>query len=191
MISTLVNAVMNTAEKIKGIKFFRYEGEDYINQQNNNATWQVWFEDDMYTDYLVTRDILKITFNIDILHNVYQGDSNLDVHNEAFKIGIVLLKMLDKTLENISVYDYSFLNLSHFSDDDLFGVRMTISLFAPSPINECNIDEYIDEMNEYEKTEDKEITINAREINIDQLNLNPIKLNKNIYPNGCFPSKIK
>ena len=52
-------------------------------------------------------------------------------------------------------------------------------MYVPSPIDACNIEEYIDLLNEYEKTEDKEITINTPQIDIDEININPIKLKRN------------
>ena len=48
----------------------------------------------------------------------------------------------------------------------------------PSPVNECNINEFIDELNKYEKNEDKDITINKPEIDINNININPVKLKK-------------
>ena len=67
MIYTLVNTIKEVAEHIDGVKFFRYEGQDLLNAQNNNSTIQIWVEDDIYTEYIVTKDLLKVQLNIDIL----------------------------------------------------------------------------------------------------------------------------
>lgn len=180
MIKSLVNAIKEQAEHIANIKTFKYEGRDLINAQNNNYTTQIWFEDDIYTQYLITKDLVKVTINIDILDKVYQQDSSLDVHNTTYKIGIVLMKLMDKAYPNIiSVADYSLMSLSHYTDDDLFGHRLTLDLYMPSPINECNIDDYIDEDNRFIENTDNEITINTPTINIDNIDLNPIKLRRN------------
>ena len=180
MIKDIVNAIKEQAEHIGGIKSFKYEGEDLINSQNNNATIQIIVEDDVFTQYLVTKDLVKMTINIDILDKVYQDDDKLDVHNDTYKIGIVLLKLLEKKYQNIlSIYDYSLMSLSNFSDDDLYGHRLTVMMIVPSPINECNIDDFIDEMNEYEKNEDKEIIIHKPEIDISTINITPKKLRRN------------
>ena len=91
----------------------------------------------------------------------------------------MLIKLIEESYKGIlSVYDYNLLNVSHYTDDDLFGTRMSIYLTMPSPVNECNINEFIDELNEYYKEEDKDITINKPEINIDNININPVKLKK-------------
>ena len=179
MIKELVLAIKEQAEHIKGVKFFNYEGADLINSQNNNATIQIWVEDDIFSEFLVTKDLLKVQMNICVLDSIGENESKLDVHDRTTKIAIVLIKLLEDRYKGIlSVYDYNMLNVSHYSDDDLFGTRMSIYLTMPSPVNYCNINDGIDELNEYEKNEDKEITINKPEIDINNININPVKLKK-------------
>lgn len=179
MIKNLVEAIKEQAEHIKGVKFFKYEGADLINAQNNNEPIQVVVEDDIFTEFITTKNLIKVQLNIDILDNIGENEEKLDVHNRTNKLGIVLIKLIEESYKGIlSVYDYNLLNVSHYTDDDLFGTRMSLFLTMPSPVNECNINEFIDELNEYEKNEDKEITINKPEIDIDNININPIKLKK-------------
>ena len=179
MIKNLVNAIKEQAEHIKNVKFFKYEGADLINAQNNNATIQVFVEDDIFTEYIVTKDLVKVQLNIDILDSIGDGKDILEIHDRTTKIAIVLIKLIEENYKNIlSVYDYNLLNVSHYSDDDLFGTRISLYLTMPSPVNECNINEFIDELNKYYKEEDKEITINKPEIDINKLDITPIKLKK-------------
>lgn len=179
MIKNLVEAIKEQAEHIKNVKHFNYEGADLINAQNNNSTIQIWLEDDIFTEYLVTKDLVKVQMNIDILDNIGDDEEKVDVHDRTNKLGIVLIKLIEENYKNIlSVYDYNLLNVSHYTDDDLFGTRMSIYLTMPSPVNECNINEFIDELNEYYKEDDKNITINKPEIDIDNININPVKLKK-------------
>lgn len=179
MIKNLVEAIKEQAEHIKNVKHFNYEGADLINAQNNNSTIQIWIEDDIFTEYLVTKDLVKVQINIDILDNIGDDEEKVDVHDRTTKIAIVLIKLIEENYKNIlSVYDYNLLNVSHYTDDDLFGTRMSIYLTMPSPVNECNINEFIDELNEYYKEDDNDITINKPEINIDNININPVKLKK-------------
>ena len=179
MIKNLVLAIKEQAEHIKNVKHFNYEGADLINAQNNNSTIQIWIEDDIFTEYLVTKDLVKVQMNIDILDNIGDDEEKVDVHDRTNKLGIVLIKLIEENYKNIlSVYDYNMLNVSHYTDDDLFGTRMSLYLTMPSPINFCNINEFIDELNEYEKNEEKEITINKPEIDINNININPVKLKK-------------
>lgn len=179
MIKNLVEAIKEQAEHIKNVKHFNYEGADLINAQNNNSTIQIWIEDDIFTEYLVTKDLVKVQMNIDILDNIRDDEEKVDVHDRTNKLGIVLIKLIEENYKNIlSVYDYNLLNVSHYSDDDLFGTRMSLYLTMPSPVNYCNINEFIDELNEYEKNDDNEITINKPEIDINNININPVKLKK-------------
>lgn len=179
MLKNLVEAIKEQAEHIKGVKFFKYEGADLINCQNNNEPIQVWLENDIFLEYLTTKDLIKVQLNIDILDNIRENEDVLDVHDRTTKIAIVLIKLIEEKYKNIlSVYDYNMLNVSHYTDDDLFGARVSLYLTMPSPINFCNINEFIDELNEYEKNEDKEITIKKPEIDIDNININPVKLKK-------------
>lgn len=179
MIKNLVNAIKEQAEHIKNVKFFKYEGADLINAQNNNSTIQIWVEDDIFTEFITTKDLVKIQMNIDILDNIKDGEDMLDTHDRTTKIAIVLIKLLEENYKNIlSVYDFNMLNVSHYTDDDLFGTRMSLYLTMPSLVNQCNINDFIDEMNKYYENEDKEITIKKPEIDINNIDIRPIKLKK-------------
>lgn len=178
MIQNIVEAIKEQAEHIQGVKTFRYEGLDLMNAQNNNSTIQIWVEDDIYCEYLVTKDMLKVQVNIDILDKCYQGDSKLSVHSNTNKIGIVLMKLLEENY-HIKIYDYSLINLSAYTDDDLYGTRISLYLLISSPINICNIDEYIDIYNKYDEYIDDDIEIKLPEINIDDIDIKPIKLKRN------------
>ena len=173
MIKNLVEAIKSQAEHIKDVKYFSYEGADLINAQNNNVPIQVWIEDDIFVEYIVTKDLIKIQLNIDILDNIGENKDILEIHDRTTKIAIVLIKLIEENYKNIlSVYDYNMLNVSHYSD------RVSLYLTMPSPVNQCNINEFIDELNEYEKNDEKDITINIKEIDIDNIDINPIKLKK-------------
>lgn len=180
MIIDIVNAIKEQAEHIKNVKTFKYEGQDLINAQNNNSTIQVIVEDNIYTEYIITRDVMKVEINIDILDKISQNDDILAIHDKTSKMAIVLIKLIEENYKNIiNVYDFSILNISRYTDDELYGTRLTLYLNTPSPIDVCNIDEYIDLLNEYDKEQDKEITINTPQIDIDEININPIKLKRN------------
>lgn len=176
MLATVVNTIKSEAEKIKGIKSFRYEGRDLINAQNNNDTIQIIVENNPSIEYLLSNEMIKLTINIDILDNVFQEKSLLNIQNNTLKLGVVLMKLMEKHREVMNVYDYSFLMLDRYTDDELGGCRMTIALVMPSPVSYCDIDIYIDETNQYETTKDKNINIDYPQIDINTINLTPIKL---------------
>lgn len=180
MIKQLIDNIRDKAENISGIGSFRYEGEDLINAQPNNAVIQVIVENDVFIDYLVTKDLIKIGLNIDILDSVTSEKDELSVHNKTFKIGVVLLKLIEDSFRsNVKIDDYNFLFVSRFTDDELSGVRMSVDFTMPSPITYCNISDYLDAENKYQSVKDFEITINKPQIDVDELDINPIKLKRN------------
>ena len=180
MIKNIVNSIKEQAEHIQGIKTFQYEGNDLINQQSNNSTIQVIVEDNIYSEYNLSKDLIRIHLNIDILDTVFQEQDKLDIHDNTFIIGIVLMKLISFNYrEFINVSDLSLIPLSRFTDDELYGQRLSMTINIPSPINNCNINEYINLMNKYEEKVDNEITIKNKKIDISNIDINPIKLKKN------------
>lgn len=180
MIKNIVEAIKEQAEHIDGIKFFKYEGQDLINAQNNNSTIQVWFEDNIYSEYIVTKDLLKVQINIDILDTLTKDKSIIDIHNTTTNMCIVLMKLIEENYKHIvNIYDYSMLNVSRYTDDALYGTRLSLWLHIPSPIDECNIESYINTYNKYDEYIDDEINVNLPMIDISNIDIKPIKLQKN------------
>ena len=101
MIDILHNIIKEQAEHINGVKFFKYEGNDLINQQHNNETIQIWMEDNIYTEYIVSKDLMKVEINIDILDKLDGDKTKLSIHNNTFKIGIILLKLIESKYKGI------------------------------------------------------------------------------------------
>ena len=73
----------------------------------------------------------------------------------------------------LSVYDYSILTLSHYTDDNAAGVKLSLVLQMPSPLNWCTLDDNFDD-EPHEEEQDKEIDIPTTEVG--ELDINPIKL---------------
>ena len=181
MIKNIVYAIKEQAEHIKGIKFFRYEGQDLINAQNNNSTIQIWVEDNIFSEYIVTKDLIKVQLNIDILDKLNEDNDVLDIHNNTNNICIILMKLIQENYKYmVNIYDYNMITVSRYTDDELYGTRLSLYLHIPSPINECNITDYIDETNEYEVYYyNDDISINVPQIDIDKIDIKPIKLKRN------------
>lgn len=173
MIKQIVDIIKNECEKIKSVSSFRYEGRDLINAQNNYYTVQVIVENDTYLEYIIERDLSKLTLNIDILDNVYQDTTTLDVHNHCMNIAIILLHLLDNKFKSmINVQDYSITTVDRYTDDNLSGVRITLMLIMPSLISICDIDEYWDENQTYQSNQDIVINIDENKINDSDFEIN-------------------
>jgi hypothetical protein len=63
--------------------------------------------------------------------------------------------------------------LSHYTDDNAAGVKLSLVLSMPSPLNWCTLDENFND-EPYEDQPDREITINDDEIG--DIDINPIHL---------------
>ena len=73
----------------------------------------------------------------------------------------------------LSVYDYDILTLSHYTDDSCAGVKLSLVLQMPSPVDLCSLeDNFNDEP--YSGDTDTEITINEDEVG--DIDINPIHL---------------
>lgn len=180
MIKNVIDAIRDVCEKVEGIQFFSYNGADKINAQNNNETIQVWVEDDIFIQYLVDKDIIKATVNLDILDKRYQGDKSLDIHDNTITLAVVIMKLLHDLYQGeVYVYDYSMMTLSDYTDDELYGTRLTMYLILPSLIDVCNIDEWIDDIKEWKKKDEQELDVKVPKIDLNNINIKPIKVNKN------------
>ena len=88
----------------------------------------------------------------------------------------------DSTYYNLEVRDYSVASYSEYTDDNCAGVRATIQLIVPNPINLC---EYKD--NFIEKEEEVEVEM---DINPDN-DCSNIKYNNNESDLIISPIKLK
>ena len=77
----------------------------------------------------------------------------------------------------LSVHDWSILTVSHYTDDDSAGVKITLVLEIPSPVSLCTLDDNFNDEPYVEKEDvDNEITI--KEDEVGDIELRPIKLPK-------------
>lgn len=182
MISDLVNIIKNVSLRHKLVKTFRYQGNDYNNAQNNFRTYQVYLDTVSLHQLNITTNIFTSSFEMYILSqpNGESGNTVEDVQTYAFTIAVDILAALDNWNEFrgiLSIHDYSILTLSDYSDDKSSGVKLSVVLETPSPLNLC---EYEDHFNDepYPQDEDKKIDIPTSEVTEDLI-IKPIRLNRN------------
>lgn len=171
MIQDIVDIIKNTALRHKGVRTFRYNGEDLINAQNSHAYYQVTLDDVQLHELNITTNIF--TVNLDIYILGFGKDVAL-VQDRAYTIAVDLIAWLDNHyLGTISVHDYSILTLSRFTDDEAAGVKISLELAMPSPLDLCT---YEDNFNDepYEPEPDHEIDVPEEEVG--DLDINVIKL---------------
>ena len=141
--------------------------------------YQVYVDDISLHELTITTNIFKAQFEIYILGFVDDENTVLDVQNNAYTIACDIMAKID--IDDaykgvLSVYDYSILTLSHYTDDNAAGVKLSLVLQMPNPVNLCTLDDNFND-EPYEDEPDNEININNDEIG--DIDINPITLPTN------------
>jgi hypothetical protein len=179
MLKDVINILKDVSLRHKGVYTFRYQGEKLNNAQNNFKGYQVYIDDISLHELNITTNIFKAKFEIYILGFVGDDTDVLEVQNNAYTIACDIMAYIDTQDDFkgvLSVYDYSILTLSHFTDDNSAGVKLSLVLQMPSPVNMCTLDDNFND-EPYEPEPDKEIDIDTKEVG--KLDINPIKLPRN------------
>lgn len=185
MYKEIIEYLLEIALRHKAVRTAKYQSRSLINQQNNNGYMQVIIEGDVYAQYILSSGIYTMTFNIDILDFINADNSPLEAHSDTFQVANEIISFIEndgKYKALISVYDYSMLTISHFTDDNAFGVRVTLELQVPNPVNECTLSDNFDDEVPEEKIEtitlaSEDECTNTKHTRIKQtITLNPKKL---------------
>ena len=179
MLKDVVNIIKDISLRHKGVRTFRYQSEILNNAQNNHAMYQVYVDDVSLHELNITTNIFKAKFEIYILGFVDDDTTVLEVQNNAYTVACDIMAYIDIKDEFkgvLSVYDYSILTLSHYTDDNAAGVKLSLVLEMPNPVNLCELDDNFND-EPYEDEPDNEIDINNEEIG--EIEINPITLPTN------------
>lgn len=181
MIKDVINILKDISLRHKGVRTFKYQSDIYNNAQNNHKYFQVYVDDVSLHELNITTNIFKARFEVYILGFVDNDTTILDVQNNAYTIAVDIMAYIDE-LEALKgvlrVYDYSILTVSHYTDDDAAGVKLSLVLEMPNPVDLCTLeDNFNDEP--YDEPEDTEIDINDTEVG--DIDLKPINLPRS----GC------
>lgn len=176
----VVNVIKDALSRFKGVNFVKYTGDDLINQQNNNKTLQCWIDDISLHQFNLTTNIVKAEYQIYILGFPENNmpDSILDIQDKCYNAAINVMAYIDTRDELkglISVYDYSILTLSRFTDDSSAGVKLSLVLEIPNGVNLCELDDNFGEPYTPDKDNDIDIEINE----VGEIDLKTIDLPRN------------
>lgn len=148
MYKDIINYLLNVFYKHKAVNSVHYKDRILINQQNNELYYQVTIEDNAYIQYIKTSGVLTATFNIDILGFPKDDYDILDKQDVALHIATDVLALLGTSRNEyanvMSVWDWSYLFLSHFTDDNAAGVRVTLEIVLPNILDYCTFEEDFD-----------------------------------------------
>lgn len=179
MLKDVIEILKNVSLRHKGVYTFRYQGDDLNNAQNNHKYYQVYIDDISLHELNITTNIFKARFEIYILGFVHDDKTVLDVQNDAYTIACDIMAKIDTDEAYygiLSVYDYSLLTLARYTDDSSAGVKLSLTLEMPNPVNLCELDEQFDD-EPHKEEEDIRIDINEEEIG--DIEINPIHLPTN------------
>ena len=176
MLKDVIDILKDISLRHKGVRTFRYQGDDLNNAQNNYKGFQVYVDDISHHQLNITTNIFKVEFQIYVLGHVDDENPVLDVQNDAYTIACDIMAYIDTKPEFynvLSVYDYDILTLSRYTDDSTAGVKLSLVLQMPSPVNLCELDDNFND-EPYEDDPDREIDINDEEIG--DIDIKPIHL---------------
>ena len=181
MLKDVINIIKDWSLRLKNVKTFRYQDNAFNNAQNSFGTYQVYMDDVSLHQINITTNIFTSTFEIYILSQPTKDkDSILDVQDTAYDMAANLIAKIDNLSEYkgiLSVHDWSILTVSHYTDDDSAGVKITLVLEIPSPVSLCTLDDNFNDEPYVEKEDvDNEITLKENEVG--DIILKPIKLPK-------------
>ena len=178
MLKDVINILKDISLRHKGVCTFKYQSDILNNAQNNHKYYQVYVDDISLHQLNITTNIFKAEFQVYVLGFVDDDNDVLEVQNNAYTIAADIIAYID-TQEAfkgvLSVYDYSILTISHYTDDNAAGVKLSLVLEMPSPVNLCTLDDNFND-EPYEDEPDKEIDLNINEIG--DIDLKPIELPK-------------
>lgn len=176
MLKDVIDILKDISLRHKGVRSFRYQGDDLNNAQNNFEGYQVYVDDISHHQLNITTNIFKAEFQIYIIGHVDDDNPILDIQNDCYTIAADIMAYIDTNPDFynvLSVYDYDILTLSHYTDDSCAGVKLSLVLQMPSPVDLCSLeDNFNDEP--YSGDTDTEITINEDEVG--DIDINPIHL---------------
>ena len=176
MIQSIIDIIKEISLRHKAVRTFKYQDKILNNAQNNYKGYQVYVSDYNHHQLNITTNIFTSEFQIYVLNQpTKEQDSILEVQDMAFTIAVDILAYIDNHFTYMSVYDYDIIAVSHYTDDDSAGIKLSLVLQVPSPLNIC---EYENNFNDepYEDEPDKEIDVNIKDVG--DIKINKIKIPK-------------
>lgn len=161
MIKNIIDTFYHISEKHKLIRSFKYgqvTKKQGIGEENHPL---VFLEDPIYLgDTRLRQGQVECVVNFEVLltpqafknWNVEQLTVE-DCQNIAYHIALNFVAKIRDMYENdetsMEVKDYNFITLENYYDNNASGVRCTMTLLIPNPINFCDLDEHFDENKEF------------------------------------------
>lgn len=183
MIKELTDYLLEIAYKHISVERVGYEREININDSHNHKSFQFIIENDSpLLEKQIIEGILTLRLSIDIIGFVDNKTSVIDIQDNALHIALDWMEYINNHEPyNLDIRDYSILALTEYTDDNSSGIRLSLKLAIPNPINICEYEEhFIDKPEPQEETLDltngDECTNSHFNNEDNTLKLNPLKL---------------
>lgn len=166
MINSIVKTFYDLAEKHKLIRGFKYGSLSKRGGVTDDAYPLCFMESPLYIGQatISTGFIQYLTINFDIVSTPtllqnWLGVKPIDnetIQQFCYEIALNFIAKMHRDykdgLTRNEIASYSFTTLEHWKDDDASGVRCTLNLNVPNPINYCDIEEHFDPNKEFDKS---------------------------------------
>lgn len=183
MLEEVINIIKDVSLRHKAVNDFHYQDNLLTNAQNNHKYYQVIVDDTNYHQLLISYNpnIFTATFDIYVLGFVDTDNTILNVQSNAYDIALQIMwkiQSIDEYDGIIDVHDYSIVTLSHYTDDNCAGVKMTLELRLPFGFceNDENFDDEPTELTDYINTKDITLNIDSNKSIDKPITLNPVRL---------------
>lgn len=163
MINDLINIIKDVALRHKGVRTFRYQGDDYNNAQHNYEAFQVYVDTISYHRLNITTNIFTSELNIYILAKPENNlnEEVLKIQDEAFTIAVDIIGYIDYKEPYrgvLRVHDYDIMTIADYTAQRSAGAKLSLVLETPSPLNLCDIDSNFND-EPYEEEQEPELDI--------------------------------
>lgn len=148
MFKEIIEYILSVALRHKAVRYGRYMGRKFINEQNSHGYMQFVIEDDPYTQRLLEKNLSTMTLNIDILGFPRDGYGVADAQSDAFQIAHEVMAFIeaDPAYQGLlSVHDYSLLSVARFDDNESAGQRLTLEIVIPDATDLCTLADNFDD----------------------------------------------
>lgn len=183
MIKELVDYLLDIAYKHISVQCVGYAREININDSHNHKSFQFIVENDTpIIEKQIIEGILTLRFSVDIIGFVDKDKTVIELQDEALHIALDWMQYINNHEPyNLEIRDYSILALTEYTDDNSSGVRLSVKLAIPNPINLCEYEEHfiekeIPEEETLDLTNGDECTKSKFNKNDATIKLNPIKI---------------
>lgn len=169
VISNIVDIFHNLSKEHKLIRSFRYATLSKSEGIGEEKYPQCFLEDPIVIDDSTLSDgtlTCEVNFNITMTPQAFQNYNRkqlsvIDCQNIAHEIALSFIARIRNLYLNYDEYEnkdyhdikpvrWNFITLRNWYDNDAAGVRCTLILSIPNPIEYCNTEEHFDEEKEFD-----------------------------------------